>query len=146
MPNLVLAMDDGCPCEDAVIRKAFRKLQKQADLPRVTFHSLRHLSTGYKLVCSHGDVKSVQGDTGHSRAEMVTDVYAHIVDEDRRNNARRCEADFYANLNLRSDYRHDNRRDDNPANIDLRALLVQLRNDPQLAKDFYNLLIESNND
>ena len=139
-------MDDGCPCEDAVIRKAFRKLQKQADLPRVTFHSLRHLSTGYKLVCSHGDVKSVQGDTGHSRAEMVTDVYAHIVDEDRRNNARRCEADFYANLNLRSDYRHDNRRDDNPANIDLRALLVQLRNDPQLAKDFYNLLIESNND
>ena len=144
--NLVLAMDDGRPCEDAVIRKAFGKLQKQADLPRVTFHSLRHLSTGYKLVCSQGDIKSVQGDTGHSRAEMVTDVYAHIVDEDRRNNARRFEADFYANLNLRSDYRHDNRQDDNPANIDLRALLVQLRNDPQLAKDFYNLLIESNND
>ena len=144
--NLVLAMDDGRPCEDAVIRKAFRKLQDKADLPRVTFHSLRHLSTGYKLVCSQGDIKSVQGDTGHSRAEMVTDIYAHIVEEDRRNNARRFEADFYANLNLRSDYRHDNRQDDNPANIDLRALLVQLRNDPQLAKDFYNLLIESNND
>ena len=143
--NLVLAMDDGRPCEDAVIRKAFRKLQDKADLPRVTFHSLRHLSTGYKLVCSHGDVKSVQGDTGHSRAEMVTDVYAHIVDEDRRNNARRFEVDFYGNLNLRADYRHDNSQDENPANIDLRALLVQLRNEPQLAKEFYTLLMDSIN-
>lgn len=143
--NLVLAMDDGRPCEDAVIRKAFRKLQDKADLPRVTFHSLRHLSTGYKLVCSQGDIKSVQGDTGHSRAEMVTDVYAHIVDEDRRNNARRFEADFYANLNLSADYRHDNSQGDNPATIDLRALLVQLRNDPQLAKEFYTLLMDSIN-
>lgn len=141
--NLVLALDDGRPCEDAVIRKAFGKLQKQADLPRVTFHSLRHLSTGYKLVCSQGDIKSVQGDTGHSRAEMVTDVYAHVIDEDRRNNARRFEANFYASLDLRGDYSKYNEQTAQPATIDLRALLVQLRNDPQLAKEFYDLLVES---
>ena len=76
---------------------------------------------------------------------MVTDVYAHIVDEDRRNNARRFEVDFYGNLNLRADYRHDNSQGDNPATIDLRALMVQLRNDPQLAKEFYTLLLDSIN-
>ena len=141
--NLVLALDDGRPCEDAVIRKAFGKLQKQADLPRVTFHSLRHLSTGYKLVCSQGDIKSVQGDTGHSRAEMVTDVYAHIIDEDRRNNARRFEANFYASLDLRGDYSKYNEQTAQPATIDLRALLAQLRNDPQLAKEFYCMLMDN---
>ena len=141
--NLVLALDDGRPCEDAVIRKAFKKLQQKADLPRVTFHSLRHLSTGYKLVCSQGDIKSVQGDTGHSRAEMVTDVYAHIIDENRRNNARRFEANFYASLDLRGDYSKHNEQTAQPATIDLRTLLAQLRNDPQLAQEFYCMLMDN---
>ena len=28
---------------------------------------------------TNGDVKSVQGDTGHAEAEMVTDVYSEII-------------------------------------------------------------------
>ena len=45
-----------------------------------------------------GDIKSVQGDTGHSEAEMVTDVYSEIVDEDRRLNAQKMDDDFYSQI------------------------------------------------
>lgn len=45
-----------------------------------------------------GDIKSVQGDTGHAEAEMVTDVYSEIVDEDRRLNAQKMDDDFYQKL------------------------------------------------
>ena len=64
----------------------------------VVFHSLCHLSTGYKLKMTNGDVKPVQGDTGHAEAEMVTDVYSEIIDEDRRLNAQKMDDQFYASL------------------------------------------------
>ena len=57
------------------------------------------MSTGYKLKLTNGDVKSVQGDTGHAEAEMVTDVYSEIIDEDRRFNAQKMDKDFYSTLN-----------------------------------------------
>ena len=48
---------------------------------------------------TNGDVKSVQGDTGHAEAEMVTDVYSKIIDEDRRFNAQKMDREFYSTLN-----------------------------------------------
>lgn len=44
---------------------------------------------------TNGDIKSVQGDTGHSKADMVTEVYSHIIDEDRRFNAKKLDQAFY---------------------------------------------------
>ena len=41
----------------------FQKLCEENGYEIVVFHSLRHLSTGYKLKMTNGDVKSVQGDT-----------------------------------------------------------------------------------
>ena len=66
------------------------------DLPRVVFHSLRHSSITYKLKLNGGDVKAVQGDSGHAQVKMVTDVYSHILDDDRRNNAQLFENAFYS--------------------------------------------------
>ena len=42
-----------------------------------------------------GDIKAVQGDTGHNTAQLVTERYAHILDDDRRVNAERFEDAFY---------------------------------------------------
>lgn len=58
-------------------------------------HSLRHTSTTYKLRLSGGDIKAVQGDTGHAQATMVTERYSHIMDDDRRLNTERMQSDFY---------------------------------------------------
>jgi integrase len=95
--NLVLAGPLGMPTESATINAALHKLIEENDLPHIVFHSLRHSSITYKLKLNGGDVKSVQGDSGHSQANMVTDVYSHILDEDRRTNAQRFEEAFYAN-------------------------------------------------
>ena len=67
----------------------------------MVFHSLRHSSTTYKLKLNHGDLKATQGDTGHAEIDMITSVYAHILDEDRKINAQKFESAFYANPNLR---------------------------------------------
>ncbi len=60
-----------------------------------------HSSTTYKLKINHGDIKATQGDTGHAGPEMVTKVYAHILDEDRKINAQKFEAAFYSNPDMR---------------------------------------------
>ena len=36
----------------------------------------------------------------HAQADMVTEVYGHIIDEDRRKNAQRMEDAFYNRENL----------------------------------------------
>lgn len=93
--DLVICSANGRPMEGSVITRMFQKLIRENGLPRVVFHSLRHTSTTYKLKLSGGDIKSVQGDTGHAQATMVTDRYAHIMDDDRRLNAERLEEAFY---------------------------------------------------
>ena len=62
----------------------------------MVFHSLRHSSTTYKLKLNHGDLKATQGDTGHAEIDMITSIYAHILDEDRKVNAQKFETAFYA--------------------------------------------------
>lgn len=60
----------------------------------------RSISITYKLKLNKGDIKAVQGDSGHSQTDMVTDVYSHIIDEDRKKNAELFEDAFYKKNNL----------------------------------------------
>lgn len=96
--DLVIALDNGNPVESRIVRDRFQILCEQNNFEIVVFHSLRHLSTGYKLKMTNGDIKSVQGDTGHTEAEMVMDVYTRVIDEDRRLNAKKLEEQFYGTL------------------------------------------------
>ena len=98
--NLVLCSGSGSPLSQTQILKKFKKLIRDNNLPPVVFHSLRHSSVTYKLKLNGGDIKSVQGDSGHSQVDMVTDVYSHIIDEDRRKNAALFEEAFYKRKNL----------------------------------------------
>ena len=98
--NLALTTPYGMPTSEASIRKKFDKLIHDNDLPEVVFRNLRHTSVTYKLKLNGGDIKTVQGDSGHSRVNMVTDVYSHIIDEDRRKNAELFENAFYERQNL----------------------------------------------
>lgn len=93
--NLVFASSCGRPIEGQVINRTLKKLIADNDLPPVVFHSFRHSSITYKLKLNGGDMKSVQGDSGHAQVKMVADVYSHIIDDDRRINAQRFEEQFY---------------------------------------------------
>ncbi len=93
--NLVIANSKGGPTEGNRLERRFKKFIEDNDLPEVVFHSLRHSSITYKLKLFHGDIKAVQGDSGHAQAKMVTDQYSHILDENRRENTQLFEDAFF---------------------------------------------------
>ena len=139
--NLVVALANGRPCEDRIILKSFEKLREKAGLPKVVFHSLRHSSTTYKLKLNHGDIKATQGDTGHAQASMVTEVYAHILDEERKINTQKFEVAFYANPDMRRVEQELNPPKPEPApDLNLQSLLAQLQENPELARQLKALL------
>ena len=99
-----------------------------------------HSSTTYKLKINHGDIKATQGDTGHAGPEMVTKVYAHILDEDRKINAQKFEAAFYSNPDMRQIEAQSAQKSLPPATADLGALIRQLQEQPGLASTLAQLL------
>ena len=112
-----------------------QKIIDELGLPDVVFHSLRHTSVTYKLKLSGGDIKSVQGDSGHAQADMVTEVYGHIIDEDRRKNAELMENAFYNKENLNPEMRgqvESNNTIAVPEGVDAELLMKVLTN-PEMA-------------
>ena len=136
--DLVVALPNGRPCENRIIEKEFSLLKQKAGLPNVVFHSLRHSSTTYKLKLNHGDLKATQGDTGHAEIDMITKVYAHILDEDRKINAQKFESAFYANPDLRKVA--PPQEQPQTQTIDLAALIEQLQKSPELANTLAALI------
>ena len=129
--------------ENRIIEKEFSILKEKAGLPNVVFHSLRHSSTTYKLKLNHGDLKATQGDTGHAEIDMITKVYAHILDEDRKVNAQKFENAFYA---VNRDLKNVKPPQEQPAapTLDLSALIEQLQKSPELAQTLAALIGQQN--
>lgn len=100
--DMVVAQINGHPYEHNIIGKHFKRLIKNCGLRPVVFHSLRHSSTSLKLKLSRGNIKAVQGDTGHAEARMVTDTYAHGFDADRKLIAQEMDAGFFAKVGAAS--------------------------------------------
>ena len=133
--NLVMATSTGMPTGGSVLRKKFKKLIEEKDLPDVVFHSLRHTSVTYKLKLNGGDVKAVQGDSGHAQVDMVTNVYSHIIDEDRKKNAQLFEEAFYGKKDLdpQLHVQEEERRVSVPEGIDPDVLAKVLANPEAVA-------------
>lgn len=94
--QLVVAQNNGRPYEEHIIAQKLKLLISEHNLKPVVFHSLRHCSTSVKLKISGGDIKAVQGDTGHAQANMVTDVYSHIMNGGRKRLAKKMDAQFFS--------------------------------------------------
>ena len=134
--NLVMATTFGYPIGECYIREKMKKVIKEQGLPDVVFHSIRHTSVTYKLKLSGGDIKAVQGDSGHAQADMITEVYGHILDEDRRKNAELMERAFYNKENLDPQMREkeeDKSMVSVPKGVDAELLMKVLAN-PEMEK------------
>ncbi len=86
--NLVVALERKSGGERIIRKRLAKSFVTRQDMNVWTSISLRHLSTKYKLKLTQGDIKSVQGDTGHAEAQMVTDVYSEVKHENARENWR----------------------------------------------------------
>ena len=83
--------------EPVLIRKKFLKWQDaHPEFEKIVFHGLRHSSATYQLMISGGDVKAVQGTTGHASADMLVNTYAHIQQSSRVELGKKFESGFYA--------------------------------------------------
>jgi integrase len=80
-PNLVFASTIGTPLDPSnLVDRSFKPLLKQAELPDIRFHDLRHACA--TLLLSEGvPVKVVQEILGHSSVSVTMDVYSHVLPE-----------------------------------------------------------------
>ena len=76
--NFVFPSSVGTPMDPTNLIKAFRKLLRLADLPRIRFHDLRH--TAASLMLNNGvDVLVASHRLGHARPSITLDVYGHLI-------------------------------------------------------------------
>jgi integrase len=70
--------EDGTPVHAEHVANMFARLVRDAGLPRIRFHDLRH--THASLWLAEGrPVKDLQVRLGHSSAAMTLDVYGHVI-------------------------------------------------------------------
>jgi integrase len=75
------APDGGAIRRGNFVRRVFHPLLETAKLPRITFHSLRHVCASL-LLASGQNVKVIQGLLGHASSRLTLDVYTHIAPEE----------------------------------------------------------------
>ena len=80
-------------------------------------------------------MKSVQGDSGHAQMKMVADVYSHILDESRAENAKRMQEYFY-----NDDITGDNIIEETTEDQDLELLFNKLMANPDAIRKLKSML------
>ena len=94
--GMLLRLPNGLAVEPILIRKKFIKWpDEHPEFTRIVFHGLRHSSATYQLMISGGDVKAVQGTTGHASANLLVNTYAHIQQDSRKKLGKKFEEGFY---------------------------------------------------
>ena len=71
-------------------------MQSTPEFEKIVFHGLRHSSATYQLIESGGNIKAVQGNTGHATTGILMDTYAHTQDKPRLELTEKIEANFYS--------------------------------------------------
>ena len=73
------------------LRETLDKLCRQAAVPRVTLHQLRHQCASL-LIALGVDVKQVQHYMGHSTASVTLNIYAHLLGQGNAELASRLDS------------------------------------------------------
>ena len=77
------------------IRRVFKPLLKQVELPDVTFHSLRHTANSL-LIEAGEDPLAIAGSLGHADTRMMFERYGHLFSHSGRRVAKTADQIFAA--------------------------------------------------
>ena len=81
--DLIFPSEIGAIYNRDKLRKQFKRLLKEAGLPAIRFHDLRH--TGASLLLNNGiPVIVVSRRLGHARPSITLDVYGHLIPEKQK--------------------------------------------------------------
>ncbi|MDH3943245.1 MAG: site-specific integrase, partial [Anaerolineae bacterium] len=76
--NHVFVSSIGSPIDPTNLLRTFRQLLKEAGLPKMRFHDLRH--TAASIMLNNGiDVLVASQRLGHARPSITLDVYGHLM-------------------------------------------------------------------
>lgn len=76
--DLIFTTTIGTPTDKYTLLKSFKKLCREAGLPEIRFHDLRH--TAASLMLNNGiPVIVVSRRLGHARPSITLDVYGHLI-------------------------------------------------------------------
>lgn len=76
--DLIFPSSHGSPLDPSNLLRQFKELLREANIPDIRFHDLRH--TAASLMLKQGiSIKVVQERLGHSDAAMTLNVYSHTI-------------------------------------------------------------------
>lgn len=81
---------DGSPIFPDTISKQWRSFVAEMNLPKLTFHGLRHTSASYLIACGQ-DVVSVSKRLGHANTNTTLSIYAHAFKKRDQESAKFME-------------------------------------------------------
>ena len=94
----VFVLDDGKAISTNLPYKWFINFLKRHNLPKITFHQLRH--TNASLLISEGeDIVTVSGRLGHADKNITLNIYSHLIKSREAQVANKMDA-FYAKMNV----------------------------------------------
>lgn len=93
--DLIFPNESGTPLDHShVLRNFFWPALDAAELQRIRFHDLRH--TYASLLIEQGEnIKYIQKQLGHSKPSVTMDIYAHLMNEENPEAAKKLEATIF---------------------------------------------------
>ena len=90
---------EDCPLTPGVVRRRLQLILEHAECKHVRFHDLRH-TYAVNAIRAGDDIKTIQGNLGHSSAAFTLDRYGHFTERMKADSAARMEHFMKGVLNL----------------------------------------------
>lgn len=74
----IFILDDGTPISPNLPYKWFVDFLNRHNLPKITFHQLRHTNVSI-LIASGEDVVTVSARLGHANKNITLNTYSHLI-------------------------------------------------------------------
>lgn len=91
--GLVFTSATGTPLDTSNVLHAFQRLCKDAGLPKLRYHDLRHTHASL-LIAKGVHVKKISERLGHSNITTTMDTYGHLMEGSGRESAERMDEFF----------------------------------------------------
>lgn len=98
--DIVFVHDDGTPIHPHYPYKWFTAFLIRHDLPKLTYHQLRHTNASL-LISADLDIVTLSARLGHSNKNITLNVYAHVINSKEAQVASKMDM-FYSQLPERS--------------------------------------------
>lgn len=97
--ELVFTLADGSSVDQWRVHRDFRELLTAAGIENARFHDLRH-TYAVNAIRAGDDIKTIQGNLGHSSAAFTLDRYGHFTERMKQDSAARMDSFMRNVLNL----------------------------------------------